>query len=62
MNPEPPQPDRQPARALSAADLGVPQMFNAATHFVDRNVESGRGSHVAIEHGDTRITYDEVQR
>ena len=49
-------------RAISAEALGVPEVFNAAAHFVDRNVESGRGRHVAIECGDQRITYDEVQR
>jgi benzoate-CoA ligase len=38
----------------------VPEVFNAATHFVDRNVATGRGSHVAVECGDERITYDDV--
>ena len=38
----------------------MPETFNAATHFVDRNVAEGRGAHVAIECGDARITYDEV--
>jgi acyl-coenzyme A synthetase/AMP-(fatty) acid ligase len=37
-------------------------MFNAASHFVDRNVAEGRGGHVAIECGEARVTYDEVQR
>jgi benzoate-CoA ligase family protein len=45
-----------------AADLGVPDAFNVATHFVDRNVAEGRGDHVAIECGDARITYREVLR
>jgi acyl-coenzyme A synthetase/AMP-(fatty) acid ligase len=48
-------------RALSAEALGVPEMFNAATHFVDRHVAEGRGSHVAIEYGEARITYGEVR-
>jgi benzoate-CoA ligase len=48
--------------ALTAADLGVPERFNAATFFVDRNVEAERGSHVAIECGDARITYEDVRR
>ena len=47
---------------LDAAALGVPATFNAAAHFVDRNVGAGRGAHVAIECGDARITYDEVLR
>jgi benzoate-CoA ligase family protein len=41
----------------SAADLGVPRLFNAAAHFVDRNVREGRGNRVAIECGDERVTY-----
>jgi benzoate-CoA ligase len=45
---------------LSAGDLGVPAIFNAATRFVDRNVDAGRGDHVAIECGDDRITYAQV--
>jgi len=44
----------------TAESLGVPPSFNAATYFVDRNVEAGRGSNVAIETGDERITYAEV--
>jgi benzoate-CoA ligase family protein len=47
-------------RSINAEALGVPETFNAATHFVDRNVAIGRGSHVAIECGSDRITYDEV--
>jgi benzoate-CoA ligase family protein len=46
----------------TAADLGVPDTFNVATHFVDRNVADGRGDHVAIECGDDRITYRDVLR
>jgi benzoate-CoA ligase len=46
--------------ALTAEALGVPETFNAAAHFVDRNVAEGRGGHVAIECGDARVTYDEV--
>ena len=48
--------------AVTAESLGVPEIFNATTHFVDRNVTDGRGRHVAIECGDARITYDEVRR
>src|SRR5262249_34076948 len=46
--------------AVNAESLGVPATFNAATYFVDRNVESGRGAHVAIEYGDQLITYADV--
>ena len=48
--------------AITAAALGVPEIFNAATHFVDRHMTDGRGGHVAIECGAARITYEEVQR
>jgi benzoate-CoA ligase family protein len=48
--------------AITAEALGVPEMFNAAVHFVDRHVGEGRGAHVAIECEEARITYDEVQQ
>src|SRR5947207_2666914 len=44
----------------SAESLGVPETFNAATYFVDRNVAEGRGGSVAVECGDSRITYGDV--
>jgi benzoate-CoA ligase family protein len=44
----------------SAVDLGVPRVFNAAAHFVDRNVTAGHGDHVAIECGDERVTYAQL--
>jgi acyl-coenzyme A synthetase/AMP-(fatty) acid ligase len=47
---------------ITASQLGVPEIFNAATHFIDRNVADGRGARVAIEYGDERITYDDVLR
>jgi benzoate-CoA ligase family protein len=46
--------------SASAESLGVPETFNAATHFVDRNVAEGRGRCIAIECGEACITYDEV--
>src|SRR4029453_1216359 len=36
------------------------QIFNAASHFVDRNVAEGRGAKVAIECGDERVTYGQI--
>ena len=48
--------------AATAESLGVPEIFNVATYFVDRNVALGRGTNVAIECGDKRITYEEVLR
>ncbi|MBI3403559.1 MAG: benzoate-CoA ligase family protein [Acidobacteria bacterium] len=50
------------ASALTAASLGIPERFNAAVHFVDRNVAEGRGDRVAIECGDLRLTYADVLR
>ena len=44
----------------SAADLGVPEAFNAASYFVDRNVAEGRASRVAIECGTERVTYGQL--
>ena len=35
----------------------LPEIFNAASHFVDRHVAEGRGAKVAIECGDERVTY-----
>jgi benzoate-CoA ligase len=38
----------------------MPDLFNAAGYFVDRNVAEGRGSAVAIECGDERVTYRDL--
>lgn len=38
----------------------LPVIFNAASYFVDRNVDEGRGDRVAIECGDERVTYRQV--
>jgi benzoate-CoA ligase len=40
--------------------IALPDIFNAASWFIDRNVAQGRGPKVAIECGDQRITYAEV--
>ena len=34
-----------------------PEVFNAATYFVDRHLDEGRADSIAIECGDRRITY-----
>jgi benzoate-CoA ligase len=39
---------------------GQPDVFNAATYFVDRNVAEGRGDNVAIACGDERVTYRQL--
>src|SRR5437763_282352 len=38
----------------------IPDQFNAASYFVDRNIAEGRHNTVAIEYGDQRITYAQV--
>jgi benzoate-CoA ligase family protein len=38
----------------------LPEIFNAASHFVDRNVAEGRGAKVAVECGDERVTYGQI--
>jgi len=38
-----------------------PEVFNAATYFIDRHLEEGRADSVAIECGDRRITYGTLQ-
>jgi benzoate-CoA ligase family protein len=48
------------ASVTTAAALGVPETFNAATHFIDRHLAEGRGGKVAIECGDERVTYAEL--
>src|SRR5262245_41088710 len=48
-------------RVVTAADLGIPETFNVASHFVDRHVQEGRGASVAFECGDDRVTYAEFQ-
>jgi len=40
----------------------LPNMFNAATYFVGRNVEKGRGAKTAILYQGQKTTYDEVYR
>ena len=40
--------------------IPLPDTFNAATWFVDRNVHEGRGAKVAIECGDECVTYAQL--
>ena len=40
--------------------LSIPEQFNVATYFVDRNVHEGRGERIAIECGEQRVTYREL--
>ena len=48
--------------SITAAQLGVPDIFNASTYFLDRNLAEGRADKIAIECGDERITYGDVVR
>ena len=40
--------------------IALPQLFNVATYFVDRNVLEGRAQNVAIECGEERVTYQQL--
>jgi benzoate-CoA ligase family protein len=40
--------------------INLPDNFNVATYFVDRNVHEGRGNNVAIEYGDENVSYWEL--
>ena len=40
--------------------MNLPEVFNVATHFVDRHIGEGRGANVAIECGDERVTFQQL--
>src|SRR6202171_2408593 len=40
--------------------IPLPQLFNVATYFVDRNILEGRAQNVAIECRDERVTYQQL--
>lgn len=40
--------------------IDLPDTFNSATYFVDRNVHEGRGHRTAIECGNERVTYEQL--
>jgi len=40
--------------------ITLPEIFNAATYFVDRNVLEGRGAKTAVECGDERVSYQHL--
>lgn len=40
--------------------LDFPQQFNVATYFIDRNVQEGRGSKVAVECGEQQVSYAQL--
>src|SRR5215831_13640079 len=41
-------------------DLRLPDVFNVATHFVDRHLSEGRDAKAAFECGDDRVTYRQL--
>jgi len=40
--------------------ITLPQTFNVATFFVDRNVAEGRGRKIAIECGEEQVSYQQL--
>jgi benzoate-CoA ligase len=42
------------------AEIAVSEWFNAATYFVDRNLDEGRGDNTAIVYSGSKLTYREV--
>jgi benzoate-CoA ligase family protein len=40
--------------------ISLPEIFNAASYFVDRHVPEGRGRKIAIECGDERVSYQQL--
>jgi benzoate-CoA ligase len=44
----------------AAAPISLPDEFNAASYFVDRHITEGRDNKVAIECGDTQVTYRQL--
>jgi benzoate-CoA ligase family protein len=41
--------------------ITLPEKFNASTYFVDRHVLEGRGQRIAIECGNERVSYQQLQ-
>jgi benzoate-CoA ligase family protein len=44
----------------SGAPILLPDQFNAATYFVDRHLDQGRGEKIAIEAQDVRVSYRQL--
>ena len=44
----------------SIPSIAPPDEFNAASYFIDRHIEEGRGDKPAIECGDTRVSYRQL--
>ncbi|MBI1958274.1 MAG: benzoate-CoA ligase family protein [Candidatus Rokubacteria bacterium] len=46
---------------MALSSFQVPESFNAASYFVDRHVEEGRGGRVAFHYEETTLTYGALQ-
>ncbi len=46
---------------IPGAPILLPDQFNAATYFIDRHIPEGRGEKIAIEAGESRISYRQLQ-
>jgi benzoate-CoA ligase family protein len=51
---------RKPLLMTWAPPIVLPDEFNAAAYFVDRNIQEGRSAKTAIECGDVGVTYGEL--
>jgi benzoate-CoA ligase family protein len=45
---------------FAATVIDLPQLFNVAIYFVDRNIQEGRARNIAIECGDELVTYQQL--
>ncbi len=45
----------------SGAPIPLPDQFNAATYFIDRHIQEGRREKIAIEAGEVRVSYRQLQ-
>ncbi len=45
----------------SGSSILLPDLFNAATYFIDRHLDEGRGEKIAIEAGEARVSYRQLE-
>ena len=46
---------------IPGAPILLPDPFNAAAYFIDRHIHEGRGEKIAIEAGEARVSYRQLQ-
>src|SRR5579871_988658 len=51
---------RQLLRMNLIPSISLPAEFNAAAYFIDRHIEEGRAEKIAIECGDTKVSYGQL--